>query len=94
MGEATSYLNEIDLIKGVIAARLLDIEDGNNVLMVEVSQQLHLTEGSETEHGVIEGCYLLDGNLLARWFVDGGASYQGVLVSSLSFSVSKAPFGI
>jgi hypothetical protein len=41
--------------------------------VVKVAQQLHLTESTETEHGVIKRCDLLDGNLLAGWFVDSRA---------------------
>lgn len=31
-------LNEIDLSKGIVVPRLLDIEDGDDVLMVEVPE--------------------------------------------------------
>ena len=43
--------------------------------MVEVAKQLHLTKCSEAEHGVVERRDLLDGDLLAGWLVDSGASY-------------------
>jgi hypothetical protein len=33
--------------------------------MIEVPEQLHLTKSSQTEHGVIEGGNLLDGDFLA-----------------------------
>lgn len=68
-----SYLDEVDLSEGVVAPGLLDIQDGNNVFVVEVAKQLHLTQSSETEHGVIKGCDLLDGDLLARGLVDSRA---------------------
>jgi len=64
-------LNEINLRKRLIAARLLDIKDGDYVLMVEVSQQLHLTQSAQAEHGMIEGSNLLNSNLLARRLVQG-----------------------
>lgn len=38
--------------------------------MVEVPQELHLSKGTETEHGVIEGGDLLNGNFLARRLVE------------------------
>jgi hypothetical protein len=60
-----NYLNEVDLVEAVIASRLLDIEDGDDVFVVEIAQQLHLSQGSQTEHGVVEGGDLLDGNLLS-----------------------------
>ncbi len=40
------YLDQVDLIEGVIAPRLLDIEDGDDILMVEISKKLHLPECS------------------------------------------------
>lgn len=59
------YLNEVDLVKAVIASRLLDVKDGDDVFVVEIAQQLHLSQGSQTEHGVVEGGDFLDGNLLS-----------------------------
>jgi hypothetical protein len=68
-----TYLDEIDFGEGLIAAGFLDVEDRYNVLMVEVSQQLHLTQGSKAEHGVIEGRDLLDSDFLTRRFVKSRA---------------------
>ena len=65
MAAGGAYLDEVDLGEGLVVAGLLDVQDGNNVLVVEVSQQLHLTECSQAEHGVVEGGDLLDGDLLA-----------------------------
>lgn len=59
------YLNEVDLVEAIIASRLLDVEDGDDVFVVEIAQQFHLSQGSQTEHGVVEGGDLLDGNLLS-----------------------------
>lgn len=64
------YLNEVDLVKAVIASRLLDVKDGDDVFVVEIAQQLHLSQGSQTEHGVVEGGDFLDGNLLSRRLVN------------------------
>jgi hypothetical protein len=47
--------------------------------MVEVAKEFHLTQGTETEHGVVERRNLLDGNLLARWLVNGRTVSQLVL---------------
>ena len=41
--------------------------------MVKVSEQLHLAQRPEAEHGVIERRDLLDGYFLAGGLVDGGA---------------------
>jgi hypothetical protein len=38
-----TYLNEIDLVKAIIASGLLDVEDGDDVFVVEIAQQLHLS---------------------------------------------------
>lgn len=64
-----SYLDKIDFIEGLNVPRFLDVEDGNNVLVVEVSEKLHLSQRSQAEHGVVERCDLLDGHLLARRLV-------------------------
>ena len=62
-------LNEIDLSEGIVVPRLLDVEYGDDVLVVEVPEKLHLSQSSQTEHGMVEGCDLLDRNLLARGLV-------------------------
>jgi hypothetical protein len=61
----TAYLNEVDLGKAVVITRSLNIEDRNDVLVVEVSQQLHLTQSSKTKHGVVERGDFFDGDFLA-----------------------------
>jgi hypothetical protein len=61
----STYLDQVDLSECLVVSRLLDVEDGNDVLVVEVSEQLHLSQCSQTEHGVVKGCNLLDGDLLA-----------------------------
>jgi len=58
-------LDEIDFGKGLIVPRLLNIQNTNNILMIEVSQQLHLAKSPQTEHTVVEWSNLLDCNLLA-----------------------------
>lgn len=60
-----AYLNEIDLGKAIIITRSLDIEDRNDILMVEISQQFHLSQCSKTKHGVVERGDFFDGNFLA-----------------------------
>ena len=65
-----THLDEIDFVEAVVAPGALDVEDGDDVLMVEVAQELHLAEGSKAEHGVVEGGDLLDGDLLAGRLVN------------------------
>lgn len=43
--------------------------------MVEVAEQLHFTEGSETKHGVVERSNLLDGDFLSGGLMDSRASF-------------------
>ena len=38
-----AHLNQIDLGEGLVVSWLLDVEDGDDVLVVEVPQQLHLS---------------------------------------------------
>lgn len=71
-----AHLDEIDLGKCLIVARLLDVEDGDDVLMVEVPQQLHLSQRSQTEHGMVERCDLLDSHFLTGGLVQRGAVIQ------------------
>ena len=58
-------LNKVDLVEALVAPGLLDVEDRDDVFMVEVPEKLHFAKGSETEHGVVEGSNLLDGDFLA-----------------------------
>jgi hypothetical protein len=71
------YLDQINLVKGFITPRLLDIKDRDDVLMVEIPQQLHLAQRPQAEHGMIEWGDLLDGNLLSGGLVDGGTIRDG-----------------
>lgn len=57
----------------VVSSGLLDIENGNDILVVKVSQKLHLSESSQAEHGVIKRSNFLDGDLLSGRLVNGGA---------------------
>lgn len=57
-------LDQIHLGEGLIISGFLNIKDGNDVLVTEVSKKLHLSQGPETEHGMIKGRNLLDGYLL------------------------------
>ena len=67
------YLNEIDFVEALVIARLLNIQNADDVLMIEVTKQLHLPQGTQTEHAVIKGRDLLDRNSLSRGLMDGRA---------------------
>lgn len=56
----------------LVVSGLLDVQDGDDVLMVEITEKLHLTKRSKTEHRMIKRGDLLDGNLLARRLVHSG----------------------
>ena len=38
-------LDEVNFGKGIVIARLLNIKNRNDVLMVEVAKELHLSQG-------------------------------------------------
>lgn len=46
-----------------------DVEDGDDVFVVKVAEELDLAEGAQAKHGVVEGRDALDGHLAARWDV-------------------------
>lgn len=69
----SSYLNQVHLVEALVVTRSLDIQNGDDVLVVKVAQQLHLAQCPQAEHGVVEGGNLFDGNLLAGRLVNGGA---------------------
>lgn len=66
-------LDEIDLPELCEARGLEDVEDGDDVLVVEVAEKLDLAEGAETEHGVVEGGDSLYGDLALGGDVERGA---------------------
>lgn len=63
-------LYEIDLAKVVYVGWPEDVEDGDDVLVVKVAEELDLAEGTKTEHGVVEGGDALDGDLATGRDVD------------------------
>ena len=54
--------------------RTQDLSD--DVLVVEVTQKLHLTQRPQAKHAVVERCDLLDGHLLPGRLVKGGAVHN------------------
>lgn len=69
-GVESAYLDQINLSERLIVPGLLDIQNADDVLVVEVSQQFHLAQGPQTEHAVVERRDLLNGNLLTRRLVE------------------------
>ena len=65
-----AHLNEVNLSERLVVARLLDVEDRDDVLVVEIPQQLHLSQCSQTEHGVIKRSDLLNSHFLTRRLVE------------------------
>ena len=84
--EETTYLNQVDFVEALIVAGSLDIQDRNDVLVVKVAQQLHLTQSTQTEHGVVEWGDLFDRDLLAGRLVDSRAKTIGQLAGVFASS--------
>lgn len=70
------HLNQVHLVEALVVTGSLDIQNGDDVLVVKIAQELHLTQCPQAEHGVVEGGNLFDGNLLAGRLVNGGAAYS------------------
>ena len=70
MGSHTN-LNEVDFGKRLVISRFLDIKYRDDVLVVEVSHELHLSQRPQTEHGVVEGGDAFDGDLALGGDVEG-----------------------
>ena len=64
------YLDKVDLCECVERVWSEDVEDGDDVFVREVPEDLDLSEGAKTEHRVIKRCNALDGHLSARCAVD------------------------
>jgi hypothetical protein len=43
---AVANLDKVHLVEAIVATWSLNVEDRNNVLMVEVPQKLHFSQGS------------------------------------------------
>lgn len=83
------FLDEVDLLELLETGRTQDVEDGDDILVMKVTEELDLAEGAEAEHGVIEGCYALDGDLALGRDMDGGAAAAGICVSGCGTMVPR-----
>lgn len=68
-----SHLNQVHFAEGLEVTWPDNVKDRNDVLVVEMSEQLDLSEGPQTEHRVVKGCDALDGYAGLRWLVNGRA---------------------
>lgn len=68
------FLHEINFLELLKARRAQNVQDGDDVLVMKMPEELDLAEGAKAEHGVIEGRYALDGDLALRRDMDGGAA--------------------
>jgi hypothetical protein len=66
-------LYQVHFIEAVVRVGLDDVQNADDVFMIEMSQELDLSQCSQTEHGMIERSDTLDGNSRGSWHMDGGA---------------------
>jgi len=66
-------LDKINLGEVVYTAGLEDIEDGDDVFVMKVSEEFYFTESSETEHSVVEGGDAFDSDFALSERVGRGA---------------------
>ena len=71
-----AYLDEVHFKEVLVVARSLNIEDGDDVFVVEVSEKLHFAKCPQTKHGVIKRGNLFDRNLLPGRLVKCGAGKE------------------
>ena len=79
-----TYLDKVDLREALKVARFLNVENRDDVLMIEISQKLHFTQGAETKHGMVEWCNFLNRDFLSRWLVEGRAATQMLKLAMLA----------
>ena len=67
-------LNEVHFTEFFERRRVKDVEDGDDVFVVEVTEEFDFAEGAEAEHGMIERGDLLDCNLAPAGSMDSRAN--------------------
>ena len=67
------FLDKVNLLKVVETRGPQDVENRDDVLVMEVTQQLYLAQCSQAEHRVIKGGDTLDRDLSLGGYVYGGA---------------------
>ena len=68
-----TYLDQVDFCETLVVPWLLDVKNGDDVFVVEITKQFHFAKSSQAKHGMIERCDLLDSNLLLRRLVNSRA---------------------
>lgn len=61
------FLYQINLFKALQIRWSEDIENTYYILMVKMSEQFDLAQGTEAEHWVVEGGYAFNGYAPLRW---------------------------
>lgn len=69
------FLDEVNLFEIVETGGSQDVENRDDVLVMEVTQQLYLAQCSQAEHRVIKGGDTLDRNLPLGGYVYGGTAH-------------------
>ena len=67
------FLHEVNLLEIIETGGSQNIENRDDVLVMEVTQQLYLPQRSQAEHRVIKGGDTLDRDLPLGGYVYGGA---------------------
>ena len=70
-------LYEVDLLEFRKARRTEDIEYGDNVLVVEVTEEAYLAQRAQAEHGVVERRNPLDRYFALRRYMYSGPAHLG-----------------
>lgn len=60
-------LYKIHLPEGFHTLGTEDVEDGDDILVVKMPQEFNLPQRAQGEHGMVEGCNSLYGDLALRW---------------------------
>ena len=63
LGIFRTNLNEVHFTEFFERRRVKDVEDGDDVFVVEVTEEFDFAEGAEAEHCMVEGRNALDRNL-------------------------------
>ena len=68
------FLHEVNLLEIIETGGSQNIENRDDVLVMEVTQQFYLAQRSQAEHGVIKGGDTLDCDLPLGGYVYGGTA--------------------
>jgi hypothetical protein len=84
-------LDQVDLVELVDRGWPEDVEDGDDILVVKMAEELYLAEGAETEHGVVEGGDTFNGDLALSGDMDRRHDYPvRALANDIQHRVRRA----